>query len=845
MPNTNTVKIVLEVRDDGTIVVDKFSGNVKKAMAETQKSAKETTGGLDLMKQGWVSVTAKLALATTAFYGAKRMIYDTTREIAASTNEIKGQAEILGMSIETYQKFTYAAKMSDVGSEELSFTMKMLSRSIGDAIQGAGNARQVFEAMGISLEDLKNKRLEEILLKIADAFASWESGQRKMDYAGELLGRSSNRMIQFLNKGSAGIKGLGEEGVRLGTVLGDVVVKKGSEAENIFKRLDAQSNATRLSLAPLALEFAKTIESILGDFNKLNKWLKENKTTDWFPQLKELNQWMKENSLDQWLAKMGVYTKRFEAQEEERFQAMPTPKWIEEWVAGQKIKPPPLPAKPADALKVQEEMIQLALKYYDLDQKIAEAQDDWGSRRTHAIEMQEKLYDDFLKVKLDEIKANDQLLEDEKDKLSVLLTGVSAQEKMAREEERRAPAAAAIKKAYEDMAAEEVRMNPMFADDAYNLKMLADAAERAAHAAEMMPDWKREVADLTGDYDSMRRFQKDMLQAEMERIIRENKLTGIYKEQVEELYKIKTEEIDRQYNLKGREAVLGAQSKFGELTGDWNLMKQGEKELLQIEMERVIEENKLTGIYKDQVEQLYKLKLIEVEAERTMNIGQLVDIGGKKAIIKYNQDLVNQFENVLPNSVDVFIDSIKNSDGTFKGFFDNLQKGFDRLIQDIGYAILKMEILEALGYGKGGTSGSGGGSLWSGLLSSLFGGGGMNAGGGTGAYAYQPTYLSAGMLHTGKGPEESPSFYRLIPKFHTGIGPDEMLSIIRKDEGVFTKEQMKALAPAETKSPTVQLTILNVVDSRQIDQHLASASGQNAIINVIGSNIDTIKRFLR
>jgi hypothetical protein len=78
----------------------------------------------------------------------------------------------------------------------------------------------------------------------------------------------------------------------------------------------------------------------------------------------------------------------------------------------------------------------------------------------------------------------------------------------------------------------------------------------------------------------------------------------------------------------------------------------------------------------------------------------------------------------------------------------------------------------------------------------------------TGLFAKQPTGAGSGVagisgnmfgdwtgglgFHRGGMPDE-PTFYRLIPRFHSGIGPDEVLSIIRKDEGVFTPGQMKAL----------------------------------------------------
>ena len=40
------------------------------------------------------------------------------------------------------------------------------------------------------------------------------------------------------------------------------------------------------------------------------------------------------------------------------------------------------------------------------------------------------------------------------------------------------------------------------------------------------------------------------------------------------------------------------------------------------------------------------------------------------------------------------------------------------------------------------------------------------------------------------------------------------------------------------------ITIINVVDSRQLDQYLASSAGQNAVLNVIGSRAGEVRRII-
>ena len=77
------------------------------------------------------------------------------------------------------------------------------------------------------------------------------------------------------------------------------------------------------------------------------------------------------------------------------------------------------------------------------------------------------------------------------------------------------------------------------------------------------------------------------------------------------------------------------------------------------------------------------------------------------------------------------------------------------------------------------------------------------------------SYENAILVHSGGFPHEARQF-RLIPRFHTGVGPDEVLSVIRKDEAVFTPGQMKALGAMISKSPNVDVNI-NIENRTGVD----------------------------
>jgi hypothetical protein len=104
---------------------------------------------------------------------------------------------------------------------------------------------------------------------------------------------------------------------------------------------------------------------------------------------------------------------------------------------------------------------------------------------------------------------------------------------------------------------------------------------------------------------------------------------------------------------------------------------------------------------------------------------------------------------------------------------------------------------------------------------------------------------------------DTPAFYRIVPTFafanapryHSGVGPGEQAAIIRKDEGVFTTGQMKALGlmakGGAAEKPEVKIDIANIVSPDLLDGYLATARGQNAILNVISSKSGTIRRIMR
>ncbi len=254
MDNEQTITMVFKVNDQGSVVID----NIKGKMGGMGDQVDKMNKSLGLIK--WDSV---VNLGERVFHTAEQ-IYDFARTTASAINDIDRLSKVAGMSAEQFQKMQYAAKMMDVNSEELAVGMKKLSVNMDEASRGAGDAGKWFEAMGISVKDTTGglKPLDQIMKEIADNFSKWEDGPKKIAIAVDLFGRSGEKLIPFLNKGSAGMKEFYQEAEKLGIVLDEKLIKKGSELEDKFKKAMAAWDAFKMKMVVGTYEVIEALDKL-------------------------------------------------------------------------------------------------------------------------------------------------------------------------------------------------------------------------------------------------------------------------------------------------------------------------------------------------------------------------------------------------------------------------------------------------------------------------------------------------------------------------------------------------------------------------------------------------------
>ena len=242
----------------GSIFVDNEEAN--KSIAKTEEKAE----GLGSKLGNGIKTAAKWGTAivggATAAVGGLIAVTNQTAEYA---DEIDKLSERTGINREELQRWKYAASQSGADIGKLETGVKKLSDVMDDAINGNEKAVESFAALGISIDDLKNKSQEEIFTNVMNSLADMEQGATRNALGNDLLGKSYTEMLPLLNAGSDGMQELKDRADELGIVMSEDMVKAnvtfGDTLQDIKESFGGIVRGLTDSFLPMMQQFADFI----------------------------------------------------------------------------------------------------------------------------------------------------------------------------------------------------------------------------------------------------------------------------------------------------------------------------------------------------------------------------------------------------------------------------------------------------------------------------------------------------------------------------------------------------------------------------------------------------------
>lgn len=121
-----------------------------------------------------------------------------------------------GMAVESYQALEYTGELLNVSSQQLAVGLKYLHRNLAIAANGGKGLKEVFENLGISIENGVPVDTEQAFRTLADSISQIEDKNLRTAAAMRIFGRAGASLLPMLNAGSSAIDQYSSEVAGLG-----------------------------------------------------------------------------------------------------------------------------------------------------------------------------------------------------------------------------------------------------------------------------------------------------------------------------------------------------------------------------------------------------------------------------------------------------------------------------------------------------------------------------------------------------------------------------------------------------------------------------------------------------
>lgn len=187
----------------------------KKTFSKFNESLKKSIAGF-----------AKLGAAITAAQG---VAFAIAKNVADQNDQLAKLAPRLNTTTEEYQKLKFAAEDFGASGEDVTSSLKSLTKAQEDVLRGKGDI-EAFGRLGINPADFENSA--DLLLAIGDSIQGIQSNSEKIDLL-ERIGVSPN-LLQALESGSTNIDKLGKRFAELGGVVTEEQKRLAGEFQKVW-----------------------------------------------------------------------------------------------------------------------------------------------------------------------------------------------------------------------------------------------------------------------------------------------------------------------------------------------------------------------------------------------------------------------------------------------------------------------------------------------------------------------------------------------------------------------------------------------------------------------------------
>lgn len=285
----NKQKIAESGKEMGNLgdVVNGMTSKLGIQLPDGMKSSMNAMGSLDAQS---LALAGGFAAVAAAIVKAEKAMISMTKESAAFADNIITLSMQTGQSTQQLQEFAYASELIDVSVDTMQGSLTKLTNNMQDTMNGTGNAKASFEALGVSVTnaDGSMRSANDVFYETIDALGQVKNETERDAMSMDIFGRSAQDLNPLIIQGSKTIKAYADEAHNMGYVLDDEALSALGAVDDAYQRLQKTQEGVKNQLA---VEFAPYLEEFYGDVTTMvkdgGKAIKDSGIVDAFGMLLE------------------------------------------------------------------------------------------------------------------------------------------------------------------------------------------------------------------------------------------------------------------------------------------------------------------------------------------------------------------------------------------------------------------------------------------------------------------------------------------------------------------------------------------------------------------------------
>lgn len=265
LSNNGELRLVLRVKDDGSVVVEKFADTADRSAKKSSKAFDDFASGAGVSFRSIAAYAGVAAAAIVAFstVGVAKMV-KAQIDVADATGKAAAK---LGATTEALSALALQAEITaNMSLGTLTQAMHTMGRNLSDAAQGAGDARFAIMDLGLDAQKLAQMKPEAALAAIGDQLDKLPNQFDRLRIAQDIFRNTD--MVNVLRGGAGAMREFYTEAEKAGKIVANETAKAANEFNDNVTRLNNNLQGMAASIMKEVVPaLVRMTDAMLGNEN--------------------------------------------------------------------------------------------------------------------------------------------------------------------------------------------------------------------------------------------------------------------------------------------------------------------------------------------------------------------------------------------------------------------------------------------------------------------------------------------------------------------------------------------------------------------------------------------------